>query len=98
MEPLSLGQKKPKKEALPKLIDDSKRKNVLVTAVNNVYGLFFIVRNFCKKFLWFGSCMGLMYLFPMMIEYTSEQTRILDKIQRQMGDTMMGGPPQMPPM
>ncbi len=81
IEPMTLGQKKAKKESLPKLIQEAPgKKNILVSAVNNVYGLFFIVRSFCKKAMWFGSCMGLMYLFPALIEYTTEQARILDKI------------------
>ena len=100
MEPLSLGQNKGKKtNAIPKLIDDSIHPTLLKSIVNKSYQLFFITRSFCKKIMWFGSCFGLMFMFPMMIEYMSEQTRILAKLQMQMGDSMMGQPepPQMRP-
>ena len=93
----NLGQKKGgPKNTLPKLFADvpGKKLPFWKIFINKGYGLFFIVTDFCKKVLWFGSCIGLMYLFPMMIEYMGEQNRILMKLQMQMMNSdMVGGPP-----
>ena len=76
------GKGKAKKNELPKLVDDSNKKNpkglnIIYKAINRGYWLFFIVRNFCKKIMWFTSCFGLMYFFPIALEYMGEQNRIL---------------------
>ena len=73
IDPISLGKKSgAKKEKLPNLVDDNNGKSLPRLVVNKTYHLYLIVTNFCKKALWFGSCLGLMYFFPMMIEYMGE--------------------------
>ena len=97
---MQLGKKKTKKQELPKLIDDNNGKIMWRVMINRSYQLYYIINNFFKKMLWFGSCLSLMYFFPMAIEYMGEQNRILAKISMQMsgemGGPMMGGMP--PPM
>ena len=94
-EPMDLGKNPIKKEQLPKLIDDSKNKSILVTMVNKTYQLFFIVRSFLKRIMWCSSCIGLMYLFPISLEYMAEKQRLYEKLMTQMGDTIQGGAPPM---
>ena len=80
--------------------------------INNAYKVFYLVWDFSKKLLWFGSCskssrvvvnsyviVAFMYLVPMSFEIFTEQQRILSKIQMQMmSDSMMGPPtPDMAP-
>ena len=77
---MELGKGKGKVKELPKLFDDNNGKHLVKSVLNKGYQLYFIVKSFCLKLLWFGSCMGLMFLFPMGIEYMSEQNRILMKI------------------
>ena len=55
------------------------------------YTLFMIVKDFSGKFLWFGSCIGLMYIFPMSFEMFNEQQKILMKIQMNEMMAGMGG-------
>ena len=71
---------KKKTTAIPKLLNDKGGKNYLYAFINRGYSLYFIVNNFCRKALWVGSCFALMYLFPIGLEYMSEQNRILMKI------------------
>ena len=106
IEGLKLGQKgKGKKSELPKLVDDCNKKNskglnIIYGFINRGYQLYFIVSNFCKRIMWWGSCVSLMYMFPMAIEYMSEQNRILQKIQMEMaasGDLMSPGADQGQP-
>ena len=95
-----VGQKRNKKVTIPKLIEtetNNKIGKMMFNTINRGYALFFIVRKFCKSTLWVMSCFGLMFLFPMMIEYTNEQTKILEKIRANMGDSLMGGPGAGPP-
>ena len=92
----NLGQKKgTKKSSLPKIYEEvpGVKLPFWKIIINRGYGLYFIVTDFCKKVLWFGSCIGLMYLFPMMLEYMGEQNRILMKLQMQMMNSDMMGPP-----
>ena len=85
---MELGKKKgAKKSELPKILDDNNGKNKAKLMVNKGYQLYYIVTSFVKKGLWFGSCMTLMFLFPMVIEYMGEQNKILMKIQMQMAST-----------
>ena len=65
--------------------------------INRCYGTYFVITSWTKKVLWFCSCMGLMFVFPMAIEYMGEQNRILMKLTSQMGEGggMGGGQPQM---
>ena len=76
-----VGQKRSKKATIPKLIEETATNNkigkMLLQTVNRGYALFYIVRKFCKSSLWMLSCFGLMFMFPMMIEYTNEQNKIL---------------------
>ena len=78
IEAMKLGGKgKGKKKELPKLIDDTNNKrpkaiNMLFSMVNKGYQLYYIVTDFCKKIMWFGSCVGLMYFFPIFMEYMGE--------------------------
>ena len=75
-----MPQEQPKPKAdpnkVPKLMDPQSQKNkgmrLIASAVNAVYAVFFITRKFSKNILWVGSCFGLMFLFPMMLEYTAE--------------------------
>ena len=41
--------------------------------VNFGYNMFMIVKDFTGKLLWFGSCFGFMFLFPMTFEIFCEQ-------------------------
>ena len=71
--------------------------------------MLYIVWDFSKKLLWFGSCskdiinehsiVAFMYLVPMSFEIFTEQQRILSKIQMQMMNDSMMGPtgPEMAP-
>ena len=78
---MSLGKGKNKaKKVLPKIIDDNNGKNILKVGINKIYQLYFMTTNMLKSFAWFGSCISFMYLFPMAIEYMSEQNRIMAKI------------------
>ena len=47
-----------------------------------MYYLFCIVRKFTFKALWTGSCVGFMFMMPIMFEVLTEQEAVLDKIQR----------------
>ena len=71
---MQLGKKKgAKKSDLPKIIDDNNGKNKMKLMVNRGYQLYYIVSSFCKKGLWFMSCLTFMYLFPVALEYMHEQ-------------------------
>ena len=48
--------------------------------INHMYHLYQITTMFAKKTLWVFSVLGLMYGFPMMIEYMGEQNKIIMKI------------------
>ena len=74
------GAKKVKKE-LPKLIDDDSGKNILKVSINKVYNLYIIVNRFFKSSLWFISCMSMMYLFPIGLEYYQHQMRMFMKLE-----------------
>ena len=67
------GAPAPKKERIPKLLNDNNGKNKLFMLVNNGYKLFWIVRNFVNKSLFFGAWFGIMFLFPMALCYSEEQ-------------------------
>lgn len=97
------------KPAEVKLIANDKG-NKLYQFINLGYKMVYIVCNFSKKLLWFGSCskrvtnhliVAFLYLMPMSFEIFSEQQRILQKIQAQMMNDSMGGSdmgaPQMRP-
>ena len=56
--------------------------NVVFKGVNWMYYLFCIVRKFTFKALWTGSCVGFMFMMPIMFEVLTEQEAVLDKIQR----------------
>ena len=73
------GQKKPK-PGLPNLISDNNGKNKMALAVNKMYHLFYIVRNFANKGLFFSGWIGVLFIFPMAFCYTEEQQRIMMKI------------------
>ena len=68
-----LGKKRKATRVVEKLIDDNNGKIFWKRYVNNFYHLFVITREKVKKTLWFVSCLGLMYGFPMALEYFSEQ-------------------------
>lgn len=53
------------------------------------YSLYMIVKDFSGKLLWYGSCLGLMFVFPMSFEMFNEQQKILMRIQ--MSEMMAGG-------
>ena len=53
------------------------------------YSLVMIVKDFTGKLLWYGSCLGLMFVFPMSFEMFNEQQKILMRIQ--MSEMMAGG-------
>ena len=59
-----------------KLIQNDKG-NFIYRMINGFYGVFMIVKDFGFKLLWFGSCVGLMFLFPMSFEMFNEQQKIL---------------------
>ena len=50
-----------------KLIENDKGR-IWVKMINGFYGVFMIVKDFSFKILWFGSCVGLMFIFPMSFE------------------------------
>ena len=62
-----------------KLIKNDKG-NFLYRMINGGYSMFMIVKDFTFRFLWIGSCVGLMFLFPMSFEMFNEQQKILMKI------------------
>lgn len=88
----------PKKKAgihVPKLIQNDKS-NIFYRFINYGYGFGFLIWNFGKKLLWFGSCVTFMFFLPMGFEIFVEQSRILQKIQLQMmNDSSMMGPGDM---
>ena len=70
-----------KKAGLPNLMEGGKGvKGLLVGVANTFYKIFFITRKFCKSILWGSSFFILMFIFPMGIEYMSEQNRMYAKI------------------
>ena len=81
--------KKKAAPAVPKLIQNDKNSRIY-RFINYGYGFLFIVWNFGKKALWFGSCITFMFLLPMGFEIFMEQSRILNKIQMQMMNESMG--------
>merc|ERR1712086_807399 len=74
------GAAKPKKEVIPKLLNDNNGKNKMFLMVNHGYKLFWIVRNFMNKGLFFGAWMSIMFIFPMALCYSEEQQKILMKL------------------
>ena len=66
------GATKSKKERIPKLLDDKNGSNKLFLMVNNGYKLFWILRNFLNKSLFFGAWMSIMFIFPMAVCYSEE--------------------------
>ena len=74
------GPAKPKKEVIPKLLNDNNGKNKVFLMVNQGYKLFWIVRNFMNKTLFFSAWFGLMFMFPMALCYSEEQQKILIKL------------------
>ncbi len=86
---------KKKANTVPKLIQNDKA-NFFYRIINYSYGFGYIIWNFGKKLLWFGSCVAFMFLLPMGFEIFVEQSRILAKIQLQMmNDSSMMGPGEM---
>ena len=71
-----------------KLIKEDKG-NYLYKFINMGYSLFMIVKDFSFRMLWFGSCVGLMFVFPMSFEMFNEQQKILMRIQ--MSEMMSAG-------
>lgn len=61
-----------------KLIENDKW--FMYKVINHGYTFFMIIQNFTKKVLWFGSCAGLLFLFPFALESMNEQSKILAKI------------------
>ena len=90
-EPLKLQKKKPK--VLPKLLDDKNGKYLPYLFINRGYQFYILCRDWTKSGLWMLSCFGLMFMFPMALEYMGEQNRILMKLQMQMTAGDMMGPP-----
>ena len=86
---------KGKKSApIPKLIKNDKG-NKLYQGINGIYKLFYIIKTFSGKILWYGSCMGLMYLLPINLLLFKDQEIVLQKMAMQGGMPGMGGPPGM---
>ena len=56
--------------------------SMFLRMINRFYHIFAIVKRFSFKMLWTGSCIGLMWVMPVMFEMISEQEVVLDKIQR----------------
>ena len=84
-------KQKMKKNELPKIISEGKGLYGVVSKVaNTFYQLFFITRKFCKTFLWGSSFFILMFVFPMGLEYMSEQNRIYAKLMMSMNDMQPG--------
>ena len=48
------------------------KKYFFLSPINRMYHLYQITTMFAKKTLWVLSCLGLMYGFPMMLEYMGE--------------------------
>ena len=78
------GAQKPSKPQIPKLLDDNNGKNKLCLMVNNGYKLFWIVRNFVNKSLFFGAWVTVLFMFPMGFCYYEEQLKIMMKLQANM--------------
>ena len=72
--------KKKKKES-PKLIDDNNGQFKFYWMVNRFYGIWFKTKSYALSSLWYISCLGLMWAFPVAIENMLEQRRVLEKLQ-----------------
>ena len=88
MQPGLMGAPKkdePKKsKVIPKLIANERNSRV-IKSINHCYKLFFIVRRFTGKLLWFGSCVVILYLLPLNLLLFKDQEIILQKISMQSG-------------
>ena len=78
------GAQAPQKPQIPKLVNDNNGKNKLFLMVNHGYKLFWIVRNFVNKGLFFGAWFSVLIIFPMALCYSEEQQRIMMKLQASM--------------
>ena len=60
-------KRKGKKEG-PKLLDDNNGKFKFYWMINRFYGIWFKAKSYCMSSLWYISCLGLMWAFPVAIE------------------------------
>ena len=74
--------KSKKAKPIPKLIKNDKG-NKVYQGINTVYKLFYIVRMFTGKLLWWSSCVGLMYLLPINILLFKDQEMVLNRMAMQ---------------
>ena len=97
--PHGLGKKRKSVRQLEKIVDDNNGKILWKKSINIMWHYYTIGRDYTKRTLWFFSCLGVMYGFPMALEYMSESNRIMMKIMNSMqaggADMMMGPPPGM---
>jgi hypothetical protein len=56
--------------------------SMFLRMINRFYHIFAIVKRFTFKMLWTGSCIGLMWVMPVMFEVMTEQEAVMDKITR----------------
>ena len=78
--PHGLGKKRKAARQLEKIIDDNNGKILWKKSINIMWHYYTIGRDYTKRTLWFMSCLGVMYGFPMALEYMSESNRIMMKI------------------
>ena len=99
MPQMQLGKKKAK-AGLPTLVNEKGTFLMGRKIINKFYQVYYITKTFCGQLLWFGSCLGLMFLFPFALEQMSEQQKLMYKIQLDMAGTgaldQMGGGQQPP--
>ncbi len=57
---------KPKPKGAPKLFTNDRGSKVL-KGINGIYRVFWIIKNFSGKFLWYSSCVMVLYLLPSQI-------------------------------
>ena len=70
-----------KKKEQPKLIDDNNGQFKFYWMINRFYGIWFKAKSYCLSSMWYISCLGLMWAFPVAIENMMEQRRVLEKLQ-----------------
>ena len=90
----SKSKEKKKPKAIPKLIQNDKNSR-LYRGINVAYGLFYIIKTFSGKILWFGSCVALMYLLPLNILLFKDQEMVLSRMAMSGNMPGMMGPAGM---
>ncbi|CAI2383516.1 unnamed protein product [Moneuplotes crassus] len=71
-----------------------KGKKNMYKGMNPILKMFYILKNFTGKILWFGSCIAFLYFVPVNLLLFKDQEMVLNKMAMQ-GSIPGMGPPSM---